>query len=315
MRIRVAIVVAVMGAILAVGAPAGGLSAAPIYDGDFPDPFVLRDGGTYWAYATGSAGSNLQVTATSDGQTWTPVRDPLPALPKWASFGLTWAPSVLSRAGRYVMYYTTHHRRLDRQCVSVAVASAPGGPFTDRSSGPLVCQVGHQGSIDPSPFVGPDGQAYLLWKSDDNAAGQPTHLWAQRLSADGLLLTGPVVRLLSADQPWQGGIIEGPSMIRAGQSHVLFYGAGDWSSATAGIGYATCSSPLGPCENRSLNGPWLGERPGARGPSGPATVTDPGGTTLFAYHAWPGPIGYPQGYRALFVERLSFGSDGVPILG
>lgn len=319
MRVRTVVLVAVAAALLAVGAPAGALSGAPAYDGDFPDPFVLREGGTYWAYSTGSAGTNLLVQSSTDMQNWTPGpdeprMDPLAGLPSWASFGWTWAPSVLPLGARYVMYYTAHHAELDRQCISVAVADSPGGPFTDNSSGPLVCQLDRFGSIDPSPFVAPDGKLYLLWKSEDNAGGRQTHLWGQRLSADGLSLTGSVSRLLSATEAWQSGIIEGPSMIRAGKTFYLFYGAGNWSSSTAGIGYALCSGPLGPCSNQSRSAPWLGARPGALGPSGPATFTDTSGALRFAYHAWPGAVGYEHGgYRALFIEQLSF-NDRRPVL-
>jgi hypothetical protein len=53
----------------------------------------------------------------------------------------------------------------------------------------------------------------------------------------------------------------------------LFYGSGDWSSAAAGIGYATCTSPLGPCTNRSGARPWLATHGAAAGPSGPALLT------------------------------------------
>jgi beta-xylosidase len=320
MRIRAVVLAAVAAAVLAVGAPAEALSGAPAYDGDFPDPFLFEQGGTYWAYATGSAGTNLQVISSTDLENWTPApgeqpQDPLPELPEeWASFGLTWAPSVVPLGERYVMYYTTHHETLNQQCISVATADAPSGPFSDTSSAPLVCQVERFGSIDPSPFVAPDGKLFLLWKSDDNAAGRQTHLWAQRLSEDGLSLTGPVTRLLSATEPWQSGIIEGPSMIRSGKMYYLFYGAANWSTSTAGIGYAVCSSPLGPCTNQSPNGPWLEARPGALGPSGPATFTDPSGATRFAYHAWPGAVGYERGgHRALYIERLSF-SKGRPVL-
>jgi arabinan endo-1,5-alpha-L-arabinosidase len=63
--------------------------SAPVYSGYFPDPSVLLVNGTYWAYATGSAGRNLQVMSSTDLHTWTPPVDPLPTLPAWASAGRT----------------------------------------------------------------------------------------------------------------------------------------------------------------------------------------------------------------------------------
>lgn len=300
------------------------MSTAPAFAGDFPDPFVMRVGTqptamTYYAYSTGSGGRNLQVIASSDLSTWTQPIDPLPTLPSWASPGLTWAPGVIARGSGFVMYYTVHDAKSGRQCISVATATGPTA-FTDRSAGPLVCQVKNGGSIDPEPFLAADGSLYLLWKSDDNALGQSTSLWAQRLSSNGLALVGrSPTRLLRASAVWQRGIIEGPSMVYAAGAYYLFYGAGNWSSASAGIGYATCRSPLGKCTNRSLTGPWLGSHGAASGPSGPATfpVTDAGGVTTLriAYHAWQnGVVGYQNGgVRDLWIDKLTF-SSGVPVL-
>lgn len=174
---------------LGVATPAGAVSAAPAYPGDFPDPSVVVVGTTYWSYSTGSAGRNLQVISSPDLKTWTAPVDPLPVLPGWARVGFTWAPGVMRLGGSFLMYYTVRDAASGRQCVSVASSDGPGGPFTDASPAPLVCQLTNGGSIDPSPFVDATG-SYLLWKSDDNATGQRTHLWAQRLSATGRSLVG-----------------------------------------------------------------------------------------------------------------------------
>ncbi len=160
---------------------------APVYPGDFPDPSVLLTGGMYWAYATGSAGRNLQVMSSPDLHTWSAPADPLPVLPAWATVGHTWAPGVIELAGKYVMYYTVRNGNPAMQCISVATSATPGGPFVDRSSQPLVCQAPDGGSIDPNPYRDPgSGHLYLIWKSDDNSIGQNTHIWAQRLASGGL---------------------------------------------------------------------------------------------------------------------------------
>ncbi len=304
-------------------APAAALSSGPAYPGDFPDPFVLRVGTTasdtvYYAYSTGSGGLDLQVISSPDLVTWTTPVSPLTRLPTWASPGHTWAPGVLARPGGFVMYYTVRQTSSGRQCISVATGTTPT-QLTDTSTRPLVCQLDHGGSIDPDPFVAPDGTAYLVWKSDDNAIGQPTNLWAQRLTSDGRALAGRrPTRLLRSSQTWQRGIIEGPSMYHAAGTYYLFYGAGNWSSSSAGIGYATCSSPLGRCIERSVGGPWLGSHGAAVGPSGPAVFTDQDATgravVRLAYHAWQdGVVGYPNGVRDLWIDTLTFVS-GSPVL-
>jgi beta-xylosidase len=289
-------------------------STAPAFDRDLPDPFVLRAGDQYYAYATGSNWRNLQVTSSPDLATWTEPVEVLPTLPAWADWGFTWAPSVLARPGTYVMYYTVRHRASGRQCISVATSSSPAGPFADSSSGPLICQVDRGGSIDPQPFVDDDGSAYLLWKSDDNALGRRTQLWSQRLDASGLKVTGKKVAVLKQDRAWEDPVIEGPALVRRGNRYLLFYGANWWESPTAGIGYAVCDTPLGPCRKKTTKGPWLGSSAVVSGPAGPALFTDADGALSIAYHGWaPGQVGYPDGKRALWIDRLDFVS-GAPVV-
>ena len=286
--------------------PAAASSSTPSYAGDFPDPAVIWDSGTqlYWAYATGSAGTNLQAMSSADLSNWQGLHDPLPQLPAWATPGHTWAPSVAHLGGTWVMWYTTRHAYSGRQCLSVATASSPGGPYSDNSTGPAVCQYDNGGSIDANIFVS-GGRAYLLWKSDDNALGNATHLWGAPLDSTGTVV-GNATLLLNQDAPWQAPAIEGPTMAAAHGTYYLFYGANNWSSSNAGVGYATCSSPLGPCRDRSTRGPWLGSSGQALGPSGPDVFSDASGATRLAYHAWFGCVGYPGCNRALWIGHLSF---------
>jgi hypothetical protein len=222
-------------------------STAPVYPGDFPDPFILPVADGYWAYSTASGYLRLQAIHSTDLHNWSAPINPLPGLPSWASDGGTWAPGVLVRGSTYIMYYTVRQTSSGRECISAATSSSPGGPFVDRSSGPLVCQLPQGGSIDPDPYVESNGTAYLVWKSEENALGAPTHLWSQQLSADGLSLVGPRVPLFDQTQPWQGPAVEGPDLNHFNPAYYLFYGAGAWDTANASIGYTTCRGPLGPC--------------------------------------------------------------------
>lgn len=307
-------VVALVGLVLAAASPAGSLSAGPVLALDFPDPAVLVDGGVTWAYSTGAYYRNLQVSSSTDLAMWTTPAEAMPKLAKWASPGLTWAPSVIRRGATYVMYYTARSTKLGAQCIGVAVASSPAGPFVDSSSNPFLCQQRLGGSIDPQVFAAPNGALYLHWKSDDNALGRPTQLWGQQLSGDGRSLVGSAKLLLKQSAPWQAPTVEGPAMIANGGSYYLFYGANDWASAGAAIGYATCSGPLGPCTDRSLAGPWLASHDGGWGPSGPAPFVDAAGVTRLAYHQWIGAVGYVEGARAMWLDRLDF-VGGRPVLG
>ncbi len=325
-RRRILVTVATAAASLSVGISTMGGSAyaasstfqTPAYAGDFPDPSVLVAGGTYWAFSTGSAGRNLQVMSSSDLKSWSAPTDPLPVLPTWASYGLTWAPDVIQIGGTFVMYYTVRDTALAMQCISVATSRTPSGPFLDKSAGPLICQTSHGGSIDPSPFVDPaSGNLYLVWKSDDNSRGQTTHIWGQPVAPGGLTLSpgsSPTL-LLSQSASWQAPAIEGPALVRNGNTYNLFYGANSWDSASSGIGYATSKSVLGPYVNQSSFGHWLGSAGNATGPQGPMVFTDLTGATRMAFAAWYGPVGYQNGgVRALWIGTLGFKWWGTPVL-
>src|SRR5262245_61639373 len=103
---------------------------ALVIAGNFPDPDVVRFGGTYYAYSTNGGNGNVPVaTAASLAGPWTRRPDALPTLGAWASGGLTWAPDVSQRAdGRYLLYYTARSRSAGRQCIGAALATSPLGP-------------------------------------------------------------------------------------------------------------------------------------------------------------------------------------------
>jgi beta-xylosidase len=285
----------------------------PVDPRDFADPHVLRVGAVYFAYATNAGPTNVQVMTSPDLVHWKAAGDALPQLPPWAGPGRTWAPVVLPRDRGFVLFYTVREQRSGRQCISVASARRPEGPFVDTGAPPLVFQLDRGGSIDPSPFVDVDGTAYLLWKSDDNAFDRPSSLWGQRLAADGLTLEGESSELLRQDRGWERPLIEAPSMVRVDGRYYLFYSANRWESPNYAIGYAIGRSPLGPFTKITRRGPWFASSGGSAGPGGQEFFTDAGGGLRMAYHAWtPGTVGYDAGgARSVRIARVGF-SHGVP---
>ncbi|HEX2864016.1 MAG TPA: family 43 glycosylhydrolase, partial [Deinococcales bacterium] len=63
----------------------------PVINSDFPDPFILRSGKTFFAFATNAGGLNVQVASSPDLVNWISGPDALPNLGSWASTGNTWA--------------------------------------------------------------------------------------------------------------------------------------------------------------------------------------------------------------------------------
>jgi beta-xylosidase len=280
----------------------------PVHASDFPDPFVLRAGETYYAYATNAAGNEVQTLTSSDLVHWRAGSDALPEVGAWAYPGKTWAPEVLARGdGSFVLYYTANG---GGQCVGRAVAGDPAGPFRDRWREPLVCQRHEGGSIDPSPFRDEDGSLFLYWKNDGNAIGHTTFIWAQRLSADGTQLVGDRRQVESNDVGWEGGVVEAPTMWKQDGRYYLFYSGEAYDGELYAVGYATCEGPLGPCADAPEN-PILKSACGAAGPGHQALVRDGAGDTWIVYHAWP--AGAPFEQRLLWLDRLRW-EDGKPVV-
>lgn len=233
----------------------------PVYETNFPDPFIVSHEGRYLAYATNAARyqANVQMAVSDDLLNWAPLRkngklhDAMPVLPSWAERGWTWAPEVLKLQNRYLLYFTARERSSKLQCTGVAQSDNPLGPFVSDATEPLVCQRDLGGTIDASPFVDTDGQLYLYYKADANAVGKPTEIFAQRMTADGLGLVGDPVALVRNDQPWEAHVVESPTMKRHGDDYILFYSANHfgWEPhqplSPYAMGYARCDGPMGPC--------------------------------------------------------------------
>jgi len=281
--------------------------ANPVYEVDFPDPFVLRVGDTYLAYSTNSAEGNVPTLSSGDLVDWKKGEDAMPQLAPWVTPGQTWAPEVLQReGGGYVLYYTAASTAAGRQCVGHAVGDSPEGPFVDEAEKPFVCQAREGGSIDASPFVDEDGKLYLLWKNDGNAVGRDTYIYSQKMSADGLDLHGNPVRLFKQDAAWEGELVEAPVMWKREGEYYIFYSANAYYNKSYAVGYATCEGPLGPCEKAADN-PILKTAEGAVGPGHNAVIEDGDGKTWVAYHAWPpDAVGSVYPGRALWLDRLTW---------
>jgi beta-xylosidase len=317
------------------GAAAAEPRFVPVHRDNFPDPHVVEHRGEYIAYAT-NAGINLPMLTSRDLVNWYPVTDPadpkkrrdgLPELGAWAKEGFTWAPEVMQVGGRWLLYYTASSRKLNAQCLGVAIADNPKGPFRDSSPEPMVCQTEVGGTIDANPFRDKDGKLYLYFKNDGNRVRMRTALWGQRLSDDGLRVVGRQVALLGDAEKWKERVIEAPTMVRAPTGgYQMFYSAGffGWNPENRlspySMGYANCSGPLGPCKDapdnpilRSFNNRDTGC---VSGP-GHQSIFAAGGRHYVSFHAWAATKGCRklEDERYLYVAPISWGADGKPQIG
>jgi ribosomal protein L24E len=317
---------------LAVPKPAAAPAFAPAWatsalDQDAPDPHVVRFGSTYYAYTTGTMWGNhigiLRSTRPASGfETITGTKfgsSAFPSIPfnvplrPWQTLE-THAPAVFRRAGKYVMFYAaqTSSGHGGHYCLSVATADHPAGPFTDTSSGPLLCDDAEGGVIDPAPFVDPSGNAWLHYKTYDdvNHSAQPSKIFVVRLSADGRSLGGLPRKVLdqsAMSSPYE--TVENPQMLVASGVYFLLYSRGDWNTAQYRQGFAVCAGPAGPCTEGSPTS-ILSSYGAVAGPGGGTVFRDGNGGTWLAYQGWngsPGCAGYSGTTcaRKLYVARIT----------
>lgn len=295
----------------------GLLRGTPIIDGDFADPYALSEDRYVYVYATNTTSANIPVMRMGRNALGSAeyLGDALPKLPSWTSSGRQWAPSVWAAPdGTFVMYYSTPSGGAgSRMCISRATAKDPAGPFTDDSSSAFICPLDKGGAIDPSVFVESDGSLHLVYKTDGNCCSMPTTIRSQKLSSDGLSLDGPHTELISDTQDWEAGVVEGPSMIRQGSRHFLFYSANNWNSDDYAIGVATCRSVTGPC-TKTIDRPWMDSTRWSKGPGGEEFFESAGAAGIWmVHHGWlPGQAGTPDGQRRLYLDRISLHPDSLP---
>ncbi len=229
-------------------------------------------------------------------------------LPGWANpfGGTTWAPSVHQIGSTYNMYFTALDVASRIYCVGVATAASPHGPFVAQPR-PMVCETGSGEAIDPYLFTDDGAARYLIYKTDANCCSDPTRIWSQRLTGDGLGLIGGRSELLRSGAAWEAGVIEGPTMVKRGGRYHLLYSANRWNTHYYAVGHAVCEGINGPCY-RSSELPFMGNRGDGVGFGGPSVWESPNGEVWMVYHGWFGPgVGYEHGgVRAAWGHRLDF---------
>ena len=284
----------------------------PVWPSNFPDPQILPDDDGWVAISTNGNGMNVQTLVSDDLVTWTQGSDAMPELASWTTPGKVWAPEARRFGDRWVMYYTTIAPNPAIQCIGLAVADAPKGPYRDTSSTPLVCEDDQGGSIDASPFVAADGTAYLYWKNDGNAIGVDTWISVQRLSADGLRLEGEPKRLLRQDLPWEGQLVEAPFVWERDGVFHLFYSANDYGSDRVCRG-ARDGDRRRPGPFTKDPEPVLTSTEVAAGP-GHCALFEQDGRVLMVYHAWPpDSIGAEVPGRTMWLSEVTFDGNAVTV--
>ncbi len=277
--------------------------------GDFPDPSVTKIGDTYWATATSSEWAPLfPLMKSTDLTHWETVGHVFPgAIPAWAEANF-WAPEISYENGKVYIYYTAK-KKGGNLCVGVASADKPEGPYKDH--GALVCQ--EVGSIDGFPIRDEKGQLYMVWKEDGNSRKLPTPIWAQRLNEERTALVGEKTELFRNDpKTWEGGLVEGPAIIRRGEYFYIFY-AGDaccGRGCTYGAGVARAKNLLGPWEKYARN-PIIVKNEAWKCPGHGTVIAGNEGKDYFLYHAYSTDDFVYTGRQGI-LSPMTWTADGWP---
>ena len=271
---------------------------------------MILVGQTFYAYATNSVAGNIQIIASDDRTHWTAIGNALPNLPAWATPDYTWAPSVASIGGSYLLYYAVDVAGTGKECISVATAGRPQGPYTDRSTAPLECQ---KSSGDDRPGVVRRQQRNALPDLEVRGPGLLQNLVAGTGSVGHVVRRGDESQaLLVPDESWEAGTVEAPDMVvTTGGHYSLFFSGNDWDSANYAVGMATCTGPSGPCSDASRS--HIGERAGCGG-SGRRVGLRRRLRELSVRVPRLGPRrgGFPNS-RDLYIRPLTFSDTGVTV--
>jgi beta-xylosidase len=294
---------------LAISCARGETYNNPVIPGDFPDPSIIRVGNEFWATATSSEwGPQFPLLHSTNLVDWELVGSVFQHRPEWAVANF-WAPEISQYHGRFYVYYVGR-KKGGPLAVAVAMADKPSGPYKDY--GPLVSQP--DGSIDPVPVTDENDRRYLVWKEDGNSQRQPTIIWAQPLTPDGLKLVGEPKEILRNDAPWEGAVVEGPFIVHRGEWFYLFYsGSGCCGrDCNYALGVARAQQLLGPWEKNSAN-PILAGNASWKCPGHGSIVQDANDRYWLLYHAYSARDFIYAGREAL-LDEVKFGTNGWPTI-
>lgn len=239
------------------------------------DPYILLYDGMYYAYGT-SGDNGFEVYTSDDLETW--KRSSAMALNKQDSYAdrWFWAPEVyyVEKAKKFYLFYSADEH------ICVATSDSPYGPFVQDEKKP----IREEKSIDTSVFFDDDGKAYLYFVrfTDGNV------IWVAELNDDlKSIKEETLTQCFAAEEPWElilPKVVEGPSVIKQGDTYYLMYSANGYTSQDYAVGYATSKSPFGPWRKYEKN-PILHNYKGLVGVGHGAPFIDKEGKMRYVFHA------------------------------
>ena len=297
----------------------------PVYDHLFPDPFVLKWCGTYWAYCTGfdADGRVFSVLHSRDLVQWQKLGGAM--LPLAEGHPHYWAPEVSYDNGTFYMYYSVGNEATMH--IRVATATHPAGPFVDSGR-----QLTHEDfAIDAHVFVDDDGTRYLFYATDFLTHTRIGTGTVRDVLRDPFTLAGNPQPVTRARYDWQiydpqraekGGVrwhtVEGPFVLKRKGRYFQMFSGGNWQNETYGMSYATTTDISTPDEWAQVADgvavlPIVRTLPSVViGPGHNSVVRGPDNQQLYCvYHRW-NPTTHE---RVLAIDRQDWAGARMLVLG
>jgi len=295
----------------------------PVYPHSFPDPFVLKYCGEYFAYCTGhdAGGDVFSILHSHDLVKWAPAGAALKPLDSPSPF--YWAPEVTYADGRFYLYYSVGNETLMQ--LRVAVSERPDGGFVDAG----VRLTKEDFAIDAHVFIDDDGSKYLFYATDFI---EHTHIGTGTVvdkMVDWFTLAGTPRPVTRAKYDWQvydphrkekGGVrwhtVEGPSVIKRKGTYFEMFSGGNWQNTTYGVSFAVTDDISAPEEWQQFSDgekvlPILRTIPETVvGPGHNCIVRGPNNRELYCvYHRWT------DAGRVLAIDRMDVVDRRLFVLG
>ncbi|HEY0051532.1 MAG TPA: glycoside hydrolase family 43 protein [Pyrinomonadaceae bacterium] len=286
----------------------------PVYPHSFPDPFVLKFRGEYFAYCTDfwRDGKVFGVLRSRDLVNWQEIGGAMQPLETGAPF--YWAPEVTYHNGKFYLYYSVGNETLME--LRVAVSDRPEGGFVDS---------GHRLSnedfaIDAHVFEDAGGSRYLFYATDFL---EHTHIGTGTVvdrMIDFFTLEGKPRPVTRARYDWQiydpqrrekGGVrwhtVEGAFVFKRKGVYYEMFSGGNWQNVTYGVSFAVT-------DDIEKDEEWTQFSDGEKvfpilrtlpelvvGPGHNCAVRGANNRELYAvYHRWT------DGGRVLAIDRMDF---------
>lgn len=297
----------------------------PVFPYDFPDPFVLKYLGEYWAYCTGirSDGRAFGILRSKDLITWEPIGSALDLLP--GENPCYWAPEVTYLFGTFYLYYSVGNEKNMR--IRVATSSSPAGPFTDSGR-----QLTHEEfAIDPHLFIDADGSLTLFYATDfleHSHIGTGTACMKLQDPFTPASEPQPVTRAMYEWQVYdparkeKGNVkwhtVEGPFVLKHKNKYFEMFSGGNWQNISYGVSYAISNELFPGKEWKQVSDgeqvlPIMRTVPNEIiGPGHNSVVRGTDNRQLYCiYHRWA----EDGSGRVLAIDRMDWDGDTIIILG